>query len=133
MAEEMTMRPQIRWCWVRAEDGIIGGVCLGLARQFNLSPWLVRALWLGSATFFGTGIFLYIMCLVSFPRSDRLGSRHEKVIMGVCARIGKRGDIDVGLARLIGLFLLVFSFPVTIVGYIVLYFVLTENQNKSLL
>lgn len=119
--------------WVRAEDGILGGVCLGLARQFDLNPTLVRIFWLATVLFAGTGIALYIACLIAFPRSDRMDTAHEKMILGVCARIGKRGDIEVGLARLIGLFLLCSTFGAAVVGYIVLHFVLDpKSPTKSI-
>ncbi len=121
---------QTSWKWVRAQDGILGGVCLGLSRQFDLNPWLVRILLLCSVFFFGSGIVLYIACLVSFPRSDRMDKAHDKMILGVCARIGKRGDVEVGLARLIALFLLGSTMGAAIIGYIVLHFVLTPNHKS---
>lgn len=117
--------------WIRAEDGILGGVCLGIARQFDLSPLLVRIVWLMSIMFFGTGLALYIACIIAFPRSDKLDQAHDKMILGVCARIGARGDIEVGLARLIAIFLLCTTFGAALVGYIVLHFVLNP-ENKSI-
>ena len=122
---------QKNWHWIRAEDGVLGGVCLGMARQFDLSPLLVRIVWLMSVMFFGTGLALYVACLIAFPRSDKLDHAHDKMIMGVCARIGQRGDIEVGLARLIALFLLCSTFGAALIGYIVLHFVLNQN-NKSI-
>lgn len=122
---------QNQWRWVRADDGIIGGVCLGLARQFDLSPWLIRIILLLSVFFFGSGLLLYIACLISFPRSDRMEKAHEKMVLGVCARIGKRGDVEVGLARFIALFLLCTTAGAAIIGYIILHFVL-DQPNKSI-
>jgi phage shock protein C len=126
----MTPVLQKNWHWIRAEDGVLGGVCLGIARQFDLSPLLVRILWLTSVLFFGTGLALYIACLIAFPRSDKLEHAHDKMVLGVCARIGKRGDIEVGLARLGAIFLLCTTFGAAIVGYIVLHFVLSPNTKS---
>ena len=131
MTSTPTQQP-LQWRWVRADDGIIGGVCLGLARQFDLNPWVLRVILLASALlFFGSGLLFYIACLISFPRSDRMDQAHDKMVLGVCARIGKRGDVEVGLARLIALFLLFTTLGTAIVGYIVLHYVLAPT-NKSL-
>lgn len=125
--------------WVRAEDGIIGGVCLQLARQLNLDPWLVRAAWLMTVCVFGTGLFAYVALIIALPRTDRLDKANEKMILGVCLRLSQRGDLEVGLARLMALLLLVISCGAVIAGYFVLHFLLptkavgsTHSPNKSL-
>ncbi len=126
--EDNDFQPQAyrNWRWVRDDRaGWLGGVCAGLARQFDVPPLLVRLGWFIFAWLF-VGILAYLLCWLAFPKVSRLEKSHEKVVLGVCARIGRRGDIEVGLARLIALALLVVTGGSAIVGYIVLHFVLGE-------
>lgn len=125
--------------WVRAEDGIIGGICLQLARQLNVDPWLVRTAWLMTICVFGTGLIAYIALIIALPRTDRLDKANEKMVLGVCVRLAQRGELEVGLARLMALLLLVISCGAVIVGYFALHFLLpkiapgqTLPQSKSL-
>lgn len=113
--------------WVRADDGIIGGVCLGLARQLGVDPWIVRIAWLFSICFMGTGFLAYILCLIALPRTDRLEKANEKMVLGVCLRLAKRESIEIGLTRLIALILLVVSCGTAIIGYCLLYFFLPTS------
>ena len=46
-------------CWSRSRDGMIAGVCAGVARRFDMDAWVVRALWLAAVLAFGTGLVLY--------------------------------------------------------------------------
>lgn len=114
--------------WIRSEDGIIGGVCLQLARQLNVDPWLVRAAWLLTLCVFGTGLLAYIACVIALPRTDRLDKAKEKMVLGVCLRLSQRGDLEVGLARLMALVLLVLSCGFVILGYFVLHFLLPSTS-----
>lgn len=113
---------------VRAADGIFSGVCAGLAKRLDLEPWLVRFLFVCSIVFFGTGIFFYLLLTFSLPREDQLAHAHDKRIMGVCAMISKRSELDIGLTRFLALLLLFTSFGWAIVAYIILYFALPTNE-----
>ncbi|MBL7544442.1 MAG: PspC domain-containing protein [Bdellovibrionaceae bacterium] len=131
--------PTTQLKWVRAEDGIISGVCLQLARQLNIDPWLVRAVWLMTLCLFGTGLLAYLICTVALPRTDRLENANEKKILGVCVRLSQRGNLEVGLARLVALTLLVISCGAMIAAYVILYFLLpttstalSGQSNKSI-
>ena len=114
--------------WVRSKDGVFAGVCAGLAKQFDIEPWLVRAAWLVAVLFFGTGILFYLILAFALPREDQLHEAHEKRFLGVCARISRKTGLDIGLVRTLAVVLGVFSFGATIVGYIVLYFVLPAEE-----
>ncbi len=116
------------WRWVRDDNGWIGGVCAGLARQFDVPVAVIRLAWFLSIWCLGFGLLLYVMCWISFPKFSRLEKAHQKVILGVCARIARRGDLDVGIARLIALGLLLSTFGAALVGYILLHFFLTESN-----
>lgn len=111
--------------WVRAtDDKVLGGVAGGMARALEMQPWVMRLIWvvLGLATM-GVALLLYICCVIALPREDRQDTAREKMILGVCARIDARGDMEVGLARLIALLLFLGTGGTAIIGYIVLHFV----------
>ena len=46
----------------------IDGVCAGVANYLNLDPTLVRIVWLLIALVGGSGILLYIVCMIIIPR-----------------------------------------------------------------
>lgn len=117
--------------WVRSPEGILGGVCRGLAEQFGVDVWLVRLLWLFSMFFLGVGFLVYIAFWICLPRRDRLDTANEKMLLGVCARIGRRGDVETGVARLLAVFLIGTSLGAVVVGYILLYFLLPETPDRG--
>ena len=45
----------------------VDGVCAGLADFLNIDPTLVRLIWLIIA-FTGSGILIYIVCMIIIPR-----------------------------------------------------------------
>jgi phage shock protein C len=51
----------------KSRDRWISGVCGGIAHYFGIDPVIIRALWLASIFFFGTGIFLYIVLAILMP------------------------------------------------------------------
>ncbi len=117
--------------WVRAEDGIIGGVCLGFSRQMNVDPWLIRLVWLAALLIFGTGVLAYILCVLALPRTDRLETAYDKKVLGVCARLARRGNTEVGLIRLLALIILVVTGGLAVIAYFILHFTLPENGQGS--
>ena len=114
--------------WRRDPNGIIGGVCAGIARRFDVEPWVLRLIWALSVVWFGTGLFLYVAFWLSLPRADDPDQGLRRVIFGVCARVAKRGDIDIAGARLIALLLLTISGGTALVGYVLLYFLLPDKS-----
>jgi phage shock protein C len=116
--------------WVRAKDGAVCGVCKGLARTFDIPVGIFRLLWVMSILFLGTGLFLYVILAISLPREDKIAQALEPWILGVCLKVSRRSDIEIGVARFLTICLSVLSFGATIVGYIILYFVL-EDPKKT--
>jgi phage shock protein PspC (stress-responsive transcriptional regulator) len=111
---------------------MIGGVCAGIAQRLDVEPWLIRVIWLGSVLCFGTGLLLYAMVWLCVPRSDDAENGLGNMILGVCARIGRRGDVDVAVARIVAVLLLFASGGTAIVGYVLLYFLLPEKPQERL-
>jgi phage shock protein C len=120
--------------WSRAADGILAGVCKGLAKRFAVDVMLVRLLWLFSVLFFGTGILIYIILAIGLPREDKLSSGLEPRFLGVASRFAQRFDLDVGLTRVGFLLFLVMSMGTMMLAYFVFYFILPKSfeQRNSL-
>jgi phage shock protein C len=114
--------------WVRAKDGAIFGVCKGLARTLDIPVGIFRILWICSILFFGAGIGLYLILAISLPREDKQVEALDPWLLGVCAKVAQRTDIEVGVARFLAISLALLSMGATVVGYVVLYFVLDSNK-----
>ena len=117
--------------WVRAKDGALFGVCKGIARNLDISVGLVRLLWIISAVFLGTGVLLYLMLAVALPREDKVVESLDPWILGVCSRIALRSNLDVGVVRFFAIVLSFLSLGATLVGYVVLHFVLDEKSKSQ--
>lgn len=118
--------------WTRGQDGILAGVCSGIAAQTGTGPWFIRLLWLLAVLAAGTGIIAYIILALTLPREDQIAAVQEKKFLGVCLRIARHTDIEVGLVRAAALFLALLSAGATVVGYLVLYFVMPEWPRRDL-
>jgi phage shock protein PspC (stress-responsive transcriptional regulator) len=115
--------------FVRAQDGMIFGVCKGLARTLGLSTGWLRVAVIASVLFFGFG--LYLMLAISFPREDRQAQALEPWILGVCTRLAARTEVEVGLLRFVAVCLAVLSMGATLIGYLVLHFVVEKPTYPS--
>jgi len=114
--------------WVRSSNGALFGVCKGLANTLGISVGIFRLLWIFSVLFFGMGVALYLMLAISLPREDKTVEALEPWILGVCSRISFRTNLEVGIVRFLAISLAFLSFGATVVGYIVLYFVMDDER-----
>nr|WP_298631743.1 PspC domain-containing protein [uncultured Porphyromonas sp.] len=48
-------------------DRMLGGVCGGIAEYFNMDSSLVRILWVLFTLMGGSGLLIYLICLVVIP------------------------------------------------------------------
>ncbi|WP_366125584.1 PspC domain-containing protein [uncultured Porphyromonas sp.] len=48
-------------------DRMLGGVCGGIAEYFNIDSSLVRILWVLFTLMGGSGLLIYLICLVVIP------------------------------------------------------------------
>ncbi len=110
--------------WIRSKDGIFLGVCAGLAKSFGFHPWLFRLFLLASIFFFGVGFLVYLLLAIALPREDRVFESKEAKIMGVCYRLSRTLDMEVGLVRFLFLFLTLSSLGITLFFYLLLHFLL---------
>lgn len=118
--------------WVRSSNGAICGVCKGLANTLGISVGVFRLLWICSVLFFGMGIALYFMLAISLPREDKTGQALEPWILGVCSKVARRTDLEIGIVRFLTIALAFMSFGATVVGYFVMYFVMDDDTSNRL-
>lgn len=123
MASQMTSQ------WSRGSDGVLAGVCQGLAKRFSIDIMLVRLAWIFALLFFGFGLGAYFIFAVSLPREDKLAEILQSRIMGVCARFAQRFNLDVGLTRVGFLTLLICTGGLVFFAYIALYFILPSQAD----
>ena len=52
------------------DKGILGGVCEGLGKYFDIDPSIIRIVWAVAMLVFGTGILLYIIAWICIPNGE---------------------------------------------------------------
>ncbi|HAQ71316.1 MAG TPA: hypothetical protein DCR48_10120 [Flavobacteriales bacterium] len=80
-----------------SDNGIIGGVCSGIAYYFGIDPVLIRLFFGLSFIFFGSGVIFYILLWIIIPEarsaSEKLNMKGEPVNIG---SIGKTIEKEIG-------------------------------------
>lgn len=71
-----------------SDEGMVGGVCLGLARYLDIDVALVRAIFVGLLVFSGASLMIYLALWVLVPK-------HE-LVAPPCAVDGIADDEDDG-------------------------------------
>lgn len=125
----LTTRPATYW--VRTKTGLIAGVCEGIARRLNVEPWLVRFVLVMSVLFAGTGLVAYLILAVSMPREDRVAQAYDKMILGVCSRIARRSEMEIGIVRAGAAFFACFTFGAVLIAYIAIYFLMPDPDSQT--
>lgn len=113
--------------WIRGNNGWFFGVCDGLSKTFGLESWILRVIFFLSFYLFGAGLGLYLILAFSLPREDKLDKAHNRKILGVCARIAKRSQIEIGLVRAAFVALALGTLGVAFLVYLALYFVYPKD------
>lgn len=91
------------------DDRIIGGVCSGAARYFDIDPIIPRIVLAVLAVFGGTGLAVYLLAWILIPEDGAPSTRFERWLEG---RGGDRGrDLLIVLVVLFSLGFLVDSHP----------------------
>ncbi|WP_413558871.1 PspC domain-containing protein [Bdellovibrio sp. HCB209] len=123
--------PKLNYRWVRASDGALCGVCKGLAQAFEIETWILRVIWLVAVLWFGTGVLLYFILWLTLPRVDRLDQALDRKVLGVCARIAKRYQLEVGVVRTTAVLFLCVTFGAAILVYGLCYFLIPEASKSE--
>ncbi|MBT4760462.1 MAG: PspC domain-containing protein [Bdellovibrionaceae bacterium] len=124
---EYSVRPQTKW--LRSKDGLIAGVCTGVAEVLGVDLLIVRLLWLASVLFLGAGLWLYIGLAISLPREDRLNQAWQPMLLGVSKKIAYKTSLEIGMVRFFTLCLAVMSFGFTALLYVLLYFLMPDPHD----
>lgn len=111
-------------------NGPIAGVCVGLARDFQLDVTLVRIAWI-VAVCLGVGLLAYPACWIAFPHEAEADQGRRKRLLGVCWKVAERAGQPVGLIRLAALILLCVSGGAAVVGYILALLVLHDQNSNA--
>lgn len=80
-------------------DRVVGGVCGGLARYFDVDPTLIRLAWLLTCLWAGTGVLAYVLAWILIPREPREGWYEEEMGRSFPSR---NGSDAYNLGRLLG-------------------------------
>lgn len=117
--------------WVRAENGAIFGVCKGIAQSMEWPVGWTRLALVAAILFGGVGFGVYILLAIALPRRDRLDKAYNSKILGVCAHIAKKSNMEVGVVRFAALLLLIFSFGLTVLIYVIAYMLLPDAKSSD--
>src|SRR4051812_35633067 len=108
--------------WVRSQNGMIAGVCQGIAQRFGIETWILRvALVLATFCLF-VGPFLYLGLAICLPREDKIPEAYEAMVLGVCSKISRRSELEIGIVRFGTLLFALGSMGFIVLAYVVFYF-----------
>ncbi len=113
----------------RSTNGVLAGVCAGIAERFDVPAWAVRVLWLLFVLAWGTGIAFYLVCFICIPRSDRAAEAQKPKLLGVCFRLSRALAIDVSIIRVIAVFAALGSLGTFLLVYVILHFVIPKETS----
>ena len=54
----------------KSDDGMVCGVCAGIAKYFGIDPTIVRCLWLLAMFGCGVGLVAYLILAIIMPKED---------------------------------------------------------------
>ena len=95
----------------RSQSRVIGGVCGGIAKYFDIDPAIVRLIWLLSVFAAGAGIWAYLVAWAIVPENPKAKRKDLKMINKVKIKRNKRhmpeGLILHGKSALFGLGLMI--------------------------
>ncbi len=113
--------------FMRSANGVYRGVFAGAAREINVSANFLRALWLLSIFGFGVGLFFYLVLGYTLPREDKLEEYEKPKALGGCVKVAKKTNLDLGLVRVITVFLFFASFGSSLVAYVLVALLIKED------
>ena len=127
-------------------DRKIFGICGGIAEYFQIDATFIRIIWMTVVLAAGTGILLYLICLLIMPleTQDRASNKPKasevssfnqfyrstdnKIIAGVCGGMGDFFNIDPLIIRILFLALALVGLGTGIILYIILWIVIPKKS-----
>jgi phage shock protein PspC (stress-responsive transcriptional regulator) len=83
--ESSTIEPQVvgKRLYRDVDDRILGGVCSGIAKYFNIDPWIVRGIFIAATLLAASGFLVYIILWIIIPPAEstiqKMEMRGEKI------------------------------------------------------
>jgi len=114
---------------LRSNNGILAGVCKGFGQRTGIDPWLIRFGFIAGVLFFGTGILLYLILAVGFPKEDQGYLIGRKKILGVCQKISQRTNVEIGIVRSLMVTAALVSLGMTVIGYVAIYLLTAAEKD----
>lgn len=114
--------------WTRTSGGWVAGVFKGMAQNFGVEVWILRAAFLISFFCFGFGLLIYLLLWISLPKKDQMEKAHQRRLLGVCKDLALKYDIEVGLLRFLACLLAISSLGTAIVIYVIVHIVMPKDQ-----
>lgn len=124
------------------DNGMIAGVCAGLAYYLDINVIFVRISWFLLALFFGSGILIYLAAIFIMPEQPQDNneievietetekklhlSQENRIMAGVCSGLGKYYEIDENVVRFIFV-ILAFFYGTGILIYLLFALFLTDK------
>jgi phage shock protein PspC (stress-responsive transcriptional regulator) len=102
------------------EDRVLGGVCSGLARYFNIDPLIVRIAAVALAFVGGAGVIAYVAAFFLVPADDGTGHPVDDGPSRLATIIGAVAIVLAGIALLDGSFGFGFAWTLAPFGLLVL-------------
>lgn len=116
----------------RSPQGWMAGVCAGVAKRLDVPVGLVRLLWIGSIFFLGVGFLFYFICAVCLPLEGFEHRADEPKFLGVCYRLSKRFDLDLGLLRVLAVLVTLGSVGTSLLAYVVIHLLVPHQREARL-
>jgi len=147
----MTVSPTHPTILTRSPNGMLGGVCEGMAQRYDVPVGLIRLSWLISVFFIGTGLLLYFLLWWIVPRADAVPAEAtawgrdevgqlqapwartqvDRMFLGVCGGLARRWQVDPSLVRLCAVGLAIMSLGTSILIYLLGAVVLPSQSEAS--
>lgn len=111
--------------WTRSNDGLVAGVCTGIARNLDVEAWIIQAILVISVLCCGIGLIPYIGLAICLPKEDETEVK-KSMLLGTCYKVARKAQIEIGLIRFLFLMLAFGSLGLILILYVALYFLLPD-------
>jgi phage shock protein PspC (stress-responsive transcriptional regulator) len=115
------------------KDGLVGGVCGGLARKLDIPAFVLRiALVVSFFCTFGITLLIYFAAVVSFPNQLTAAFTNQPKFLGVCHRLAPKFNIHETWMRFALLVVFIFTgFVPVFAGYMLVFLIMAATTEES--
>jgi len=116
------------------KDGVLGGVCGGLASKLDIPVFILRlALVVSFFCTFGITILIYFAAVLSFPNQLTVAFTNQPKFLGVCHRLAPKFNVHESWMRFALLVAFIFTgFLPVFAGYMLAFLIMTSTtENRA--